>query len=495
MVIDAGRFVGCLRLLDQNRNGNRGAGAQTEDIAGLFAADFTACAAVAAQIEDIDGRKFACEAFAHTGLCIAVEPVTVGDKADDAALLFVEPVRSPAEGLDIAVVKRVLVVCVGFGRIGTFNLAVERRVFLVLRIVVGRLLAHGIRRIADDDGDAPFLLLDDAPRVGRELLGIEVLVRSLLAQLEGVGQADAAEGTVLRIRAHQVVEDILDVDRGDVVGHQHDFVGMDFPTVFALQRFARDEPALEQARDEGACSGEGVEDVDVLVGERPSEFPLEDVTHRTDDEVDHLDRRVDDAQFLDRAGRGHLEELVVQLDDDALPGIGLVDVADRGADIFVKLLEFLVLLLGLGLVVEQVEHLLHRARDGVAGGKLVVLEEGLEHRARDDVLREHLDGVLLRKSGVDVAVQTPHELVEGPAVLAVVGDEGLDALDVLFGNLGDVLGPELPVAFGADLGHQLGVEDVLQVVEAHRELGGELLGGTRGAGLAVAVAVLVFVLA
>lgn len=111
------------------------------------------------------------------------------------------------------------------------------------------------------------------------------------------------------------------------------------------------------------------------------------------------------------------------------------------------------------------------------------------------MLREHLDGVLLRKSGVDVAVQPPHELVEGPAVFAVVGDEGLDALDVLFGNLGDVLGPEFPVAFGADLGHQFGIEDVLQVVEAHRELGGELLGSARGARLAVAVAVLVFVLA
>ena len=59
VVVDARRFIGSLRFLDQNRNGNRGARAQTEDITGLFAADFTVCAAVAAQIEDIDGRKFA----------------------------------------------------------------------------------------------------------------------------------------------------------------------------------------------------------------------------------------------------------------------------------------------------------------------------------------------------------------------------------------------------------------------------------------------------
>jgi len=41
-----------------------------------------------------------------------------------------------------------------------------------------------------------------------------------------------------------------------------------------------------------------------------------------------------------------LKNFVVQLDDDALPGIGFVDVADRVADIVVEFLEFLVLLLG-----------------------------------------------------------------------------------------------------------------------------------------------------
>ena len=378
------------------------------------------------------------------------------------------------------------------------NSAFERGIGFVLCIVISRLLAYGIGRIADDDGDRFIALLFDSLRVLWENLlqccAALVVVFQVLAQLEGIGQADAFEGLILLIGAHHVVEDILDVDRGDVVGHQHDLVGMDLPTVFALEGLARDEPALEQARDEGARSGEGVEDVDVLVGERPSELPLENVTYRADDEVYNLNGCIDDTQFIDRAGRGHLEEFVVQLDDDTLTAFGLVDIADRVADIFVELLEFLVLLLGLGLVVEQVEHLLHRARDGVVGGKLVIFKQGLEHGARDDVLREHLDGVLLGEPGVDVAVQTPHELVEGPAVFAVVGDEGLDALDVLFGNLGDVLGPEFPVAFGADLGHQLGVEDVLQVVEAHRELSGELLGGTLGAGRAVAVAVLVFVL-
>ena len=177
-----------------------------------------------------------------------------------------------------------------------------------------------------------------------------------------------------------------------------------------------------------------------------------------------------------------------------MPCLGFADVADRSANIIVKLLEFLVFLLGPGLVVEQVEHLLHRARDGVAGGELVVLEEGLENGTRDDMLRKHLDSILLRKSGIDVTAQAPHELVEGPAMLVIVGNQCFDAVDMLFGNLGDVLGPKFPVAFGADLGHQFGVEDVLQVVEAHGQLGGELLGGALVARRTVAVAVLIVIL-
>ena len=75
------------------------------------------------------------------------------------------------------------------------------------------------------------------------------------------------------------MEDIFDVDRGDVVGHQHDFVGMNLPAVFALQRLARDQSALEQARDEGTRTGKGVEDMDVLVGERATELLVQNVTH------------------------------------------------------------------------------------------------------------------------------------------------------------------------------------------------------------------------
>ena len=72
VVIDTRCLVGCLRFLDQNCNGNRGAGARTEDLATLLTRQFSAGALVAAQIEDIDGRKLFFNSFTESGSCIAI---------------------------------------------------------------------------------------------------------------------------------------------------------------------------------------------------------------------------------------------------------------------------------------------------------------------------------------------------------------------------------------------------------------------------------------
>ena len=50
----------------------------------------------------------------------------------------------------------------------------------------------------------------------------------------------------------------FDIDGGDVVGEQDDFVGVDFAFVFFRQPVVRNDAALQQAGDEGACAGEGV---------------------------------------------------------------------------------------------------------------------------------------------------------------------------------------------------------------------------------------------
>ncbi len=143
------------------------------------------------------------------------------------------------------------------------------------------------------------------------------------------------------------------------------------------------------------------------------------------------------------------------------------------------------LLLGFNLIVQQVEHTLHRLRHRITLRKFVVLEQSLEHGTGYDMLREHLDNILLRKSGIDVAAQTAHKRIEGSAMLAVIGYEILDTLDMLFGNLCNVPRPLFPIAFGAYFLHHLGIEYVLQVVERHLELPRHSRRCTVGIGLAV----------
>ena len=48
------------------------------------------------------------------------------------------------------------------------------------------------------------------------------------------------------------------------------------------------------------------------------------------------------------------------------------------------------------MLVEGVEHLLHGLGDGVVLGEGVALEQRVEDRAGDEVLGEHLDGVVAR---------------------------------------------------------------------------------------------------
>ena len=66
----------------------------------------------------------------------------------------------------------------------------------------------------------------------------------------------------------------FDVDGGDVVGEQDDFVGVDFAFVFFRQPVAWDDAALQQAGDEGTRAGEGVEDVHAFVLQAAFEFVL-----------------------------------------------------------------------------------------------------------------------------------------------------------------------------------------------------------------------------
>ena len=124
----------------------------------------------------------------------------------------------------------------------------------------------------------------------------------------------------------------FDVDSGDVVGEQDDFVGVDFTFVFFRQPVARDDAALQQAGDEGTRAGERVEDVHAFVLQAAFEFVLQDVFHAFDDEIDDFDGRVNDAEPFGHAREGVAEEFVVEFHDDFLFAFGGFDAAGTQVD-------------------------------------------------------------------------------------------------------------------------------------------------------------------
>ena len=133
----------------------------------------------------------------------------------------------------------------------------------------------------------------------------------VLAHLERVGEHDAGERlvAVAASAAARSVVGGLDVDRGDVVGEQQDLVGVQLVGVLAGEVVRLDQAGLEQPDDEGAGAGEGVEDVDALVGEACAEVLAQHVVGGAEDEVDDLDRRVDDAELSAVFGKAVVKNL------------------------------------------------------------------------------------------------------------------------------------------------------------------------------------------
>src|SRR5690606_1156178 len=206
----------------------------------------------------------------------------------------------------------------------------------------------------------------------------------------------ALEGPVF---ADQIVEGSLDVDGGDVVRQQHDLVGVQLAGVLAQQVLGLDQTGLKKTYQEGAGADEGVDDVDAFIGQGAPQVLGEGLFGGANDEVDHLDGGVDDAERISGLGQGGSEKLVVQLDDDALPAFVVVDAFGADPHRVVEVRQGL----GLGvqaLVVEDVEHPLHGLGDRVVGSEVVVLEQRIEDGLGDDVLGEHVNGVVLVDAGV-----------------------------------------------------------------------------------------------
>ena len=261
----------------------------------------------------------------------------------------------------------------------------------------------------------------------------------------------------------------LDVDGGDVIRQQHNFIGVDLVPVLVGQLLRRNQPALQQAGDECARAGERVDDVDVLIPQRLPEFALQHVIDAVQDEIHHLDRRVHDPQPFGHAREGVTEKLVVQLHHDLLLARRVVDALRPQLHAVIERLQGVRLLVqAVGL--QLVQHLLHGFGHGVMLGEAVILEQGFKHRLGDQVLRQHFDNLGVGDGVVEVVTQLPGKGIKG-GDFGSIGrgvKNGLDAGNVGAGNLGNVIRPIFPVAAVADLFHDLGIDGALDFVHLQR---------------------------
>ena len=417
-------------------------------------------------MEDVEAAEFFGQAFAQAVGGVGFYPAGIGDEADDAVIaFFFDAVRCPADGADVAVVEGVFVGRRGLCGIGLADAFIKMRIGDIGVVVVGGFLSGGIGRVADDDADVQRFLPFAAGAVVHQHF-VEVV--AFFVHLEGVGEADASKGFVccLVFVCRQVVVGGFDVDGGDVVGEQDDFVGVYFGAVFLRQASARDDAALQQAGDEGACAGERIKDVHTFILQAAVEFAAQDVFHAVDDEVHDFDRGVNDAEAFGHAWEGVAEEFVVKLDDDFLFARRVVDAFGAHLHGFVEFLQTVAFFVQV-FVVQAFEDVLHGEADRVVRGEAVAGEEGIEDGLGNHVLREHFDDVVVADVAIQVVAQFDGEVGEGGFFVVVggVGQNGVDAVNVGVGDFGDVARPVFPVVAVAAFFDDFGVEGALDFAD------------------------------
>ena len=246
---------------------------------------------------------------------------------------------------------------------------------------------------------------------------------------------------------------------------------------------------MQQARDERAGAGEGIEDVDVVVAERRAELVAQHVLYARNDEVHDFHRRVDDSEAPGEFRKRAVEELVVELLDDFLSARRALDAFGTQLHAGIELPQRVGFLVEMVLV-QGVEHLLHGPRHRVVAGKAVLLEQRLEHRPGDEVLRQHFDDLGIGDGVVQVVAQFLREGGEGLALSRVGGvlEDGGDAVDVGVRDPRDIRRPFLPVVTVADLLHEFRVDGLFDLAdfELERVLLGRLVGDRLTDGLATA---------
>ena len=132
---------------------------------------------------------------------------------------------------------------------------------------------------------------------------------------------------------------VLDIDRGDVVGEEDEFVGVEFFAELARQILRLDVSRLQKPRHERSRSRERIDHVDVSICQRLSEFLIENILDGVDDEIHAFNGRINDAELFGHARERCSEESVVEFINHALFAFGVVNSFGAFGNGFVEFVE------------------------------------------------------------------------------------------------------------------------------------------------------------
>ena len=234
---------------------------------------------------------------------------------------------------------------------------------------------------------------------------------------------------------------------------------------------------LDESAQVGAGACKTVKDMHTAVPETLAEFPLQSPLDHVELGVHHLHGRVDDTQLVGGVLERRGEEVVVELLDEVLLGRVALHLGGDDAHLGVEVCELGAVQRRLeARVVEGRQGTLDARHDGVALAHLVLVEQGVEDRARHLVLGQHVDSVVRLVVGVQGVAEAGKELAEGVRGPAGRGHEGADLFGPGPGDGPDVAAPLAPIDLGTALANNLsadGTSHLLKrlVVVAKDELG------------------------
>lgn len=302
------------------------------------------------------------------------------------------------------------------------NAPVNHRIFSVFVVVVFVRLSGVVRRIGNHDADGRFFLSADA--FGILLVEEAEFILIGFRSLKCVHQTNAFKRFIL---SSGLVISVLDVHRGDVIREQHDFVAMQFVRELVRQRGFRNVP--HEIDNEIAGTGEGVEDVNVFVGESFIEFLFQHRFDAGNHEVHERLRRVNDAV---RVGYLDTKALKETFTDGVEECLLLSEVRNSGGGVFDCAVEmfqaFAEIVAAEHTGIESSDDLFNFLRDDVARNEVGDVENFAKDAFSEDVLDNHL------LNGFDGNVRIERATAEGTETFEG-GDELLIGLAFGFNEL------------------------------------------------------------